>query len=93
MKLDEILKQAEEFEKEAQARPLDQGPSAHAEKELKNRELREKTREIKLLAEAVEKKYLELKYAGFMTNFALMRDLNKAKAYLEDALKIIVKAQ
>lgn len=90
MNFDAILKLATEFESLAQFKaPEPQTPSAHAEKELKNREFREKVKTIKLLAETFEKKYIALKYTGFITNFSAMRDLNKAKAYLEDSIKIL----
>lgn len=89
--LENVLALAEQFEKAAQKLP-ETSPSAHTEKELSNREVREKIREIKSLAEMVEKKYLGLKYAGFMTKFSMFRDLNKAKSYLEEAIRLIERA-
>lgn len=97
MTLEEIFKLATEFEAKAQMIPAPSvpvvQPGLHAEKAAKDREVREKTREIKLLSEAIEKKFLALKATpGFISNFSIMRDLGKAKAYLEDALKAIEKS-
>lgn len=97
MTLDEILKQAAEFEAKAQMLPAVQAPTpmpgAHAEKSAKDREVREKVKEIKLMADVIEKKYVALKSVpGFFSGGSIMRDLGKAKVYLEDALKAIEKS-
>lgn len=90
MTLDEILALAEEFDKTAQMvnpsldKPV---PTAHVEKENKNREIHEMVKQIKGLAEIVEKRYTGAKSVGFMGHFSTVRDLKKARAVLEDCAK------
>lgn len=89
MTLDEILALAEEFDKTAQmVNPLDKPvPTAHVEKENKNREIHEIAKQVRGLAELIEKRYSGAKSVGFMGHFSTMRDLKKARSVLEDCAK------
>lgn len=95
MTLDDLISMADRFEKLAQSNlaPVPAAiPGNNAEKAAKDREVKERVKEIKLLADAFEKKFVSHKIPGFVANFSIIRDLNKVKSYLEDALKTIEKA-
>lgn len=96
MTLDDLISLADRFEKLAQvalAPPVPVAlPGNNAEKAAKDREVKERIKEIKMMADAFEKKFIAHKLLGFVADFSVKRDLNKIKSYMEDALKTIEKA-